>query len=71
MALGEEKMKTAQITLELSGKTLENLLVLAQRLHRHPNDLTIDLLYAAIEASIDSTELQAELLLHHANSSIQ
>lgn len=64
-------MKTVQITLELSGKTLENLLALAHRLHRHPNDLTIDLLYAAIEASIDSTELQTELLLRRANSMVQ
>ena len=44
-------MKTAQITLELSGKTLENLLRLAARLQRHPDDVTVDLLYAAIEAS--------------------
>jgi len=51
-------MKTAQITLELSGKTLENLLYLASRLQRHPNDLTVDLLYAAIEASMDSSDAQ-------------
>lgn len=55
-------MKSAQITLELTGKTLENLLQLAMRLQRHPNDLTVDLLYAAIEASMESADAQAPLL---------
>lgn len=55
-------MKSAQITLELTGKTLENLLQLAMRLQRHPNDLTVDLLYAAIEASMESADAQASLL---------
>lgn len=64
-------MKTARITLELSGQTLENLLLLAHRLHRHPNDLTVDLLYAAIEASVDKADPQKEWLLHHAGPSIQ
>jgi hypothetical protein len=44
--------KTARITIELSGRTLENLIALAVKLHRHPDDLTVDLLYAAIEASV-------------------
>ena len=55
-------MKSAQITLELTGKTLENLLQLAMRLQRHPNDLTVDLLYAAIEASMESADAQVSLL---------
>ncbi len=48
-------MKTARITLELSGETLENLLYLATCLNRHPDDLMVDLLHAAIEASMDGT----------------
>ncbi|WP_310598622.1 hypothetical protein [Desulfobulbus sp.] len=64
-------MKTAQITLELSGKTLENLLYLSRRLQRHPNDLTVDLLYAAIEASMDSTEAQTSLMAQPSNGILQ
>ncbi|WP_043770228.1 hypothetical protein [Desulfobulbus propionicus] len=64
-------MKTAHITLELSGKTLENLIYLATRLQRHPNDLTVDLLYAAIEASMDSVEAQTSLLTHPSNDILQ
>ncbi|MGI6655462.1 MAG: hypothetical protein ACOX5Z_01275 [Desulfobulbus sp.] len=45
-------MRTARITLELSGETLDNLLLLATRLNRHPDALTIDLLYGAIEDSL-------------------
>ena len=55
-------MKSAQITLELSGKTLENLLYLSQRLQRHPNELTVDLLYAAIEITMDSEDSQLALM---------
>lgn len=43
-------MKTARITLELQGQTLENLLNLAVRTGQHPDDLTVNLLYAALEA---------------------
>ncbi|MDR2549794.1 MAG: hypothetical protein LBD10_06325 [Desulfobulbus sp.] len=64
-------MKTAQITLELSGKTLENLLYLSRRLQRHPNDLTVDLLYAAIEASMDSTDAQPSLMTQPSNGILQ
>ena len=64
-------MKTAQITLELSGKTLENLLYLAQRLQRHPDDLTVDLLYAAIESSMESVNAQSSLLVQPSNGVLQ
>ncbi|MGD9948651.1 MAG: hypothetical protein AB7U29_09255 [Desulfobulbus sp.] len=64
-------MKNAQITLELSGKTLENLLYLAHRLHRHPNELTVDLLYAAIEISMDSEDAQLALMTRPANGGVQ
>ncbi len=64
-------MKTAQITLELSGKTLENLLYLAQRLQRHPDDLTVDLLYAAIESSMESVNAQSSLLVQSSNGVLQ
>lgn len=64
-------MKTAQITLELSGKTLENLLYLAGRLQRHPNDLTVDLLHAAIESSMDSAEAQTSLMAQPSNGILQ
>ncbi|MBM9614135.1 hypothetical protein JWJ90_07520 [Desulfobulbus rhabdoformis] len=55
-------MKSAHITLELTGKTLERLLYLSQRLHRHPNELTVDLLQAAIEVSVDNEEAQLALM---------
>jgi len=64
-------MKTAQITLELSGKTLENLLYLSRCLQRHPNDLTIDLLYAAIEASMDSAAARSSLVMQPSNGTLQ
>ena len=64
-------MKTAQITLELSGETLENLLYLARRQQRHPNDLTVDLLYAAIEASMDSADAQISLMSLPSNGNLQ
>lgn len=64
-------MKTAQITLELSGKTLENLLYLAQRFQRHPDDLTVDLLYAAIESSMESVNAQSSLLVQPSNGVLQ
>ena len=54
--------KTARITIELSGRTLENLISLATKLQRHPDDLTVDLLYAAIEASADNAEAQMALM---------
>lgn len=63
--------KTVRITLELSGKTLENLLFLALKLQRHPNDITIDLLHAAIEASMHSTEAQLALLSRSSNGTLQ
>nr|WP_320013160.1 hypothetical protein [uncultured Desulfobulbus sp.] len=55
-------MKSAHITLELTGKTLDNLLFLSERLKRHPNDLTIDLLRAAIEVSVENEEAQLALI---------
>ncbi len=64
-------MRKAQITLELSGQTLEHLLVLAHRLHRHPNDLTVDLLYAAIEASMENTEAQMALVKLSSDMALQ
>lgn len=64
-------MKTAQVTLELSGKTLENLLYLSKRLQRHPNDLTVDLLYAAIEASMESAGAQTSLMAQPSNGVLQ
>nr|WP_321467501.1 hypothetical protein [uncultured Desulfobulbus sp.] len=64
-------MKSAQITLELSGKTLENLLYLSHRLHRHPNELTVDLLYAAIEVSMDNEEASMALTLSQTTDEIQ
>lgn len=64
-------MKSAQITLELTGKTLENLLYLAQRFQRHPNDLTVDLLYAAIEISMDSEDSRLALIGRPANGGVQ
>jgi len=63
--------KTARITIELSGKTLENLILLATKLHRHPDDLTVDLLYAAIEASVDSTEAQMALMAQSTSGLLQ
>ena len=63
--------KTARITIELSGRTLENLISLATKLHRHPDDLTVDLLYAAIEASADSTEAQMALMAQSSDSLLQ
>lgn len=64
-------MKTAKVTLELSGKTLENLLYLSMRLQRHPNDLTVDLLYAAIEASMESADAQTTLMAKPSNGVLQ
>ena len=64
-------MKSAQITLELSGKTLENLLYLARRHQRHPNELTIDLLYAAIEVSMDSEKADLALMARPASGGVQ
>ncbi|QQG65019.1 hypothetical protein [Desulfobulbus oligotrophicus] len=64
-------MKTAQITLELSGETLENLLYLATRLQRHPDDLTVDLLHAAIKASMDSADAQTSLMMQPSNGILQ
>ncbi|WP_028317881.1 hypothetical protein [Desulfobulbus elongatus] len=64
-------MKTARITLELSGQTLDNLLYLAARLQRHPNDLTVDLLHAAIEASMDSADAQTSLIEQPSNGVLQ
>ncbi len=63
--------KTARITIELSGKTLENLILLATKLHRHPDDLTVDLLYAAIEASVDNTEAQMALMAQSTSGLLQ
>jgi proline dehydrogenase len=63
--------KTARITIELSGRTLENLISLARKLHRHPDDLTVDLLYAAIEASADSTEAQMALMAQSSGGLLQ
>ena len=63
--------KTARITLELSGRTLENLITLAAKLNRHPDDLTVDLLYAAIEASVDSTEAQLSLMAPASGGTLQ
>jgi len=63
--------KKARITIELSGKTLENLILLATKLHRHPDDLTVDLLYAAIEASVDSTEAQTALMAQSTSGLLQ
>ncbi|NLX19423.1 MAG: hypothetical protein GXY53_09130 [Desulfobulbus sp.] len=56
-------MTTARITLELSGKTLDNLLYLAMHLERHPDDLTVDLLHAAIESSMHSVLMQTPNLV--------
>ena len=55
-------MKTARITLEFSGETLDNLLYIAQRRERHPNELIVDLLSSAIESSIDGDKEQNALL---------
>ena len=41
-------MKSARITLELSGSTLDKLLFLARHYDRTPDELTLDLLHAAI-----------------------
>lgn len=68
---GRQVNKTARITIELSGKTLENLISLAVKLHRHPDDLTVDLLYAAIEASVDSTEAQVALMAQSSGGLLQ
>lgn len=68
---GRQVNKTARITIELSGRTLENLISLAVKLHRHPDDLTVDLLYAAIEASVDSTEAQVALMAQSSGGLLQ
>lgn len=49
-------MKTARITLELSGSTLEKLLFLSRHYERSPDDLTLDLLHAAILLSVENIE---------------
>ncbi|MGI6639409.1 MAG: hypothetical protein ACOX4Z_10305 [Desulfobulbus sp.] len=49
-------MKTARITLELSGTTLEKLLFLSRHYNRSPDDLTLDLLHAAILLSSENIE---------------
>lgn len=49
-------MKTAHITLELSGTTLEKLLLLSRHYNRSPDDLTLDLLHAAILLSSENIE---------------
>lgn len=48
-------MKTARITLELSGTTLEKLLFLSRHYNRSPDDLTLDLLHAAILLSSENS----------------
>ncbi|NLZ18323.1 MAG: hypothetical protein GX087_11435 [Desulfobulbaceae bacterium] len=52
-------MKTARITLELSGTTLEKLLFLSHHYQRSPDDLTLDLLHAAILLSTENIEQEA------------
>lgn len=52
-------MKTARITLELSGTTLEKLLFLSRYYNRSPDDLTLDLLHAAIFISPENIEKKA------------
>ena len=52
-------MKTARITLELSGTTLEKLLFLSRHYNRSPDDLTLDLLHAAILLSSENVEKEA------------
>lgn len=49
-------MKNARITLELSGTTLEKLLSLSKHYNRSPDELTLDLLHAAILLSSESVE---------------
>lgn len=47
-------MKTARITLELSGTTLESLLFLSKHHNRSPDDLILDLLHSAIILGVEN-----------------
>ena len=51
-------MKSARITLELSGSTLDKLLFLARHYDRTPDELTLDLLHAAILLTSENIEKQ-------------
>jgi hypothetical protein len=61
----------ARITIELSGRTLEKLMTLSVEFHRHPDDLIVDLLNVAIEASAQDTEASAALMMQSYGGPLQ